>query len=103
MPVRGVRRRYVCFTIYGSSPSEDLVWETIKNSVLNLYGISGFSIIDPILISYDEAGHKGVVRCRHDQLRCMRTALAYVTSVGSEASALRVDRVSGTIKGLKRN
>jgi len=103
MPVRGVRRRYLRFTIYGPSPREDLVWETIKNSVLNLYGVNGFSIIDPILISYDEAEHKGLVRCKHDRLRCMRTALAYITCIGSETSAFRVDRVSGTIKGLKRN
>ncbi len=103
MPVRAVRRRYLLFAVVtNSSPPEKAVWETIRDSILSLYGSKGFSLIDPNLIAYDEAMKTGIIRCNHDTERHMRASLAMIVSLSDSPAAVRVTRVSGTIRTLHR-
>ncbi len=103
MPVRAVRRRYLLFAVASDAvPSEKEVWEMIRDSILGLYGSKGFSLIDPNLIAYDEAAKNGIIRCSHDTERHMRASLAMIVSVSDAPAAVRVQRVSGTIKTLRR-
>ena len=103
MPVRGVRRRYLLFSIDSDAkPTEREVWETIRDSIQGLYGVKGLSLIDPNLIQYDVETTKGVVRCTHDTERYLRACLAYTASIGGKAAAIRVARSSGTLKALRK-
>jgi RNase P/RNase MRP subunit POP5 len=39
MPVRGIRRRYILFNVVGEfSPIEEAIWDTVRDSILTLYG-----------------------------------------------------------------
>lgn len=103
MPVRSVRRRYLLFGVSTDSiPAEKAVWEAIRDSILNLYGAKGLSLIDPNLIEYDEAAKTGIIRCTHDTERFLRASLASIVEVSGTPAAVRVQRVSGTIKTLRR-
>ena len=103
MPVRGIRRRYLLFYITGEHPiDEKAIWETMRNSILTLYGVKGFSLIDPNLIEYNAETRNGIIRCTHDTDRFMRASLASIMSLSGAPTAFRVQRTSGTIKALRR-
>jgi RNase P/RNase MRP subunit POP5 len=103
MPVRGIRRRYLLFNVSGEhSLGEKAIWETIRDSILTLYGSKGLSLIDPNLIEYSEETKNGIIRCTHDTERFLRASLASIMIVSSIPVAFRVQRTSGTIKALRR-
>ena len=103
MPVRGVRRRYLHIVVKTSAqPTKVQIDETIRRSLLSLFGIKGLSEVDLLLTDFNEAELRGIVRCSHHGVRSLRAAIAYVTSINAEAAAIHVDRVSGTIKRLKK-
>jgi RNase P/RNase MRP subunit POP5 len=103
MPVRGIRRRYILFNIStDSAPVEKMIWETIRDSILTLYGSKGYSLIDPNLIEYNEATKTGIIRCTHDTEKFLRASLAMVVSISNFPAAFRIQRTSGTLKTLRR-
>jgi RNase P/RNase MRP subunit POP5 len=103
MPVRGIRRRYLLFNVSTeSAPGEKAIWETLRDSILALYGSKGLSLIDPNLIEYNEASKNGIVRCTHDTERFLRASLAMIVNVSGIPAAVRIQRVSGTIKTLRK-
>ena len=103
MPVRGIRRRYLLFNVsIESTPIEKEIWETLRDSILTLYGSKGLSLIDPNLIEYNEATRNGIVRCTHDTERFLRASLAMIVNISNTPVAVRVQRTSGTIKALRK-
>ena len=103
MPVRGIRRRYLRFRVDTKLELTDNdVYEAIRNSIKELYGLKGLAKADPTLIEYDSNNRKGILRCNNDELRTTRAALAYITNIKGVEAALHISRVSGTIKSLKR-
>ena len=103
MPVRGIRRRYLLFNVsMESTPKEKVIWETLKDSILTLYGSKGLSLIDLNLIEYNEETKNCIVRCTHDTERSLRTSLASIVNVSNTPAAIRVKRTSGTIKALRK-
>ncbi len=103
MPVYRKRRRYLKFWIRGDEGfSVKEVADAIQRSVLALYGVQGLSKIETNLIDFDEDSQSGILRCNHSHLREMRASLAFITSIGERAAAIHVDKVSGTIRSLKK-
>lgn len=103
MPVRGVRRRYILFKLHGQAePGEDELWETVQSHVRLLYGLSGLAEAQLKLIEYKPEEKTGILRCSHTSLTRVRAALAHITLFEDAPAALQVQRVSGTIKALKR-
>jgi RNase P/RNase MRP subunit POP5 len=103
MPVRGIRRRYLLFNVSGEhSLGEKAIWETIRDSILTLYGSKGLALIDPNLIEYNEETRNGIIRCTHDTERFLRVTLASIVNVSGAPTAFRVQRTSGTIKALRK-
>jgi len=103
MPVRSVRRRYTLFGVStDSAPVEKEIWEAIRDSILTLYGSKGLSLIDPNLIEYNESAKTGIIRCNHDTQKFLRASLASIVNISGTPAAVRVQRVSGTIKTLRR-
>ena len=103
MPVRRKRRRYLKFWVRGGDGvSVKEVADAIQRSTLALYGIQGLATIEPNLIDFDEGSQSGILRCNHDGLREMRASLAFVTAIGDRASAIHVDKISGTIRSLMK-
>jgi len=103
MPVRGVRRRYLHIIVNSSGQLTKVqLDETIRRSLLSLFGIKGLSEVDLFLTNFNEEERRGIVRCNHHGLRTLRAAIAFITSINAEATVIHVDRVSGTIKRLKK-
>jgi ribonuclease P/MRP protein subunit POP5 len=103
MPVHRKRRRYLKFWIRGDEGfSVKEVADAIQRSTLALFGVQGLSTIEPNLIDFDEDSQSGILRCTHSHLREMRASLAFVTTMGESAAAMHVDKVSGTIRSLKK-
>jgi RNase P/RNase MRP subunit POP5 len=103
MPVRGIRRRYLLFNVsMESTPKEKAIWETLRDSILTLYGSKGFSLIDPNIIEYNEETKNCIVRCTHDTERFLRASLASIVSISNTPAAIRVKRTSGTIRALRK-
>ncbi len=103
MPVRGVRRRYLHIIVNSSGQLTKVqLDETIRKSLLSLFGIKGLSEVDLFLTDYNEEERRGIVRCSHNGLRTLRAAIAFITSINAETAVIHVDRVSGTIKRLKK-
>lgn len=96
-----MRRRYLALKIdseeaFSSREFMDAVW----NGVLKLYGEYGASQTGLALIDYDEEKNFAVVRCVHKAVEIVRTAVASITKIGGKPVAVRVLRVSGTLKAL---
>ncbi|MBS7630611.1 ribonuclease P protein component 2 [Candidatus Bathyarchaeota archaeon] len=81
--------------------NEKEVQDAVMESILQLYGLKGLSLIAPTLIEFDEKDQRGIIRCNHSYLRLMRASLAYVTSIRGSGASIIVKKVSGTIKSLK--
>ncbi len=102
--LKKVKRRYLALTIDSAemcSANEfvDAVWD----SVAKLYGEHGCSIVSMSLISFDSEKKSAVLRAGHTNLEMVRTALASMTKIGGKSVAVHVLRISGTIKGLRKN
>lgn len=67
-----------------------------------LFGVKGLSKADLRLIEYKPENMNGILRCSHNQLTQVRAALAHLTEIGGAPATIRVNRVSGTIKALRR-
>lgn len=103
IPIRNIRRRYLLFDVNSETTHDEKeVWETIRNSIQGLYGVKGFSLIDPNLIEYSQSNSAGIIRCTHDMERYLRAALAYITDVDGKPAAIRISRSSGTIHALRK-
>jgi RNase P/RNase MRP subunit POP5 len=103
MPVRGIRRRYLLFNVSTeSTPPEKAIWETLRDSILTLYGSKGLSLIDPNLIEYNVETRNGIVRCTHNTERFLRASLASIVNISDTPAAVRIQRTSGTIKALRK-
>lgn len=103
MPVRNTRRRYIAFSVRCSrGVSEEQLWDTVVSGFRLLYGVKGLSEANLKLIEYDAEASTGIMRCSHDYVTQTRAALARVTELLGQPAAVQVDRVSGTIRSLRR-
>lgn len=102
MPVRRKSRRYLRIWVMGGTRfvSEE-VSDAVQKGTINLLGIQGLSLVEPLFIEFDEDAQIGTLRCNSSHLREMRAALALITNIGESAAAIHVEGVSGTIKALK--
>ena len=104
MPVRSVRRRYLWVHIESeSSISEEAALKAVEDKIHFLYGVKGASEINHRLIEFYPEAQNLILRCNHNRLNEMRTILAHISEIKGTDVRLDVERVSGTIKTLKKN
>jgi RNase P/RNase MRP subunit POP5 len=82
--------------MFGSKEVMDAVW----NAVSKLFGEYGASQAGIALIDYDAERRLVVVRTAHTAVDMVRAALASIIKIQDRPVAIRVVRVSGTIKTL---
>jgi len=97
------RRRYLAVRLVteDSPPSDDAFREALWRRLNELYGELGVSRIGFWLVVYDPSLRAAIIRCRHDQVRMVRAALATITHIGESRLILHVVGISGTIRKAK--
>lgn len=101
--LKRVKRRYLALAIdsdemFGSKELMDALWSAISK----LYGEYGASQTRLTLISHDVEKKFAVVRTAQTTVDMIRTASASITKIGNKAVAIRILKVSGTLKALHR-
>ncbi len=103
-PSLRLKKRYIIFEAVSEQPIEygELV-NAIWNSLLGFLGDSGTSDARIWIIQnlYDNKNQRGVIRCKHDSVEQVRSALALMGIVGEAKVILRIIGVTGTIKSAK--
>jgi len=101
--LKKTRRRYLALQLdSGEMFTSTELLEAIWAAVLRLYGEYGASQTDLVLINYNAEKKLATIHVSHTAVDMIRTALASVTRINNKPVALRVIRVSGTIKTLHR-
>ena len=94
------KRRYLLFEVISDGEvAKHGLQNAIWDSIYSLYGDTGASESRLWLVNYDSGIGIGVLRCAHRTVEKVRAALACIYSVDGVRTAIRVIRVSGTLKG----
>jgi ribonuclease P/MRP protein subunit POP5 len=98
------KSRYVVFEIVSEQAStfEDFV-TSLWNSTLSLLGeyMTSECRIWPIRNLYDVRTQRGVLKCAHDRIEHIRTALSLITMAGETRATIRILGVTGTLKSAR--
>jgi len=104
-PTLRVRRRYIKFKILSDdsiaySDLEHAIWD----AMFDFFGEDGVAKMDMWLIKnlYDEGQQTGVIRCNNKSVQDVIAGLGLLTRLGDVRIVVKILRISGTIKGLKR-
>lgn len=98
------RRRYIAYQVISENK---FIFQDLSNSIwhslLNLLGELGASKSDIWIARdiYDEAKQIGIIRCSHDNVEQVRTALALIERIGDIRVVVKVLGISGSIKATK--
>jgi len=100
--VKEVRWRYLIFHVHSplSLKTEDLK-VALKNHLRTFLGTYGLSKNPFRLMAYDEESKLGILKCPHRSLEVIKVALALLSTINGEPSAIHVVKVSGTLKKAK--
>jgi len=98
-----VRRRYIAVRIDSDQTIErkDFI-RAVWSSILRLFGEHGASQTELKIIDYDPAKGLAVLRCSHKALPMIKASIPCITHIGASPVAIHVERVSGTLKALRR-
>ena len=98
------RARYIAFQVISENKYifQDLI-NSIWHSLLNLLGELGASEAEIWIARdiYDEKKQVGIIRCSHDKVEHVRTALALIERIGDNRMVVKVLGISGSIKATK--
>jgi len=98
------RRRYIAYQVISEDKFifQDLI-NSIWHSLLNLLGELGASQADIWIVkdTYDEKKQIGIIRCSHNNVEQVRTALALIERIGDVRVVVKVLGISGSIKATQ--
>ncbi len=104
-PTLREKDRYIVFEVIsdGDFTLEDLIKAT-RISFLSLFGELGLSECGIRFLRnlYDEKNKRGVIRCVHNKIEEVRTALAFIRKVNEVNVIVRVLGITGTVKSARK-
>ena len=104
LPTLREKDRYISFRVMSE---EQIIYSDLEgalwNTLMDFFGELGTSLTSVWLIKnlYDEQEQAGVIRCNHESVQKILTALGLIERLGDTRVIVKVLKVSGTIKGLK--
>ena len=102
-PTARKKHRYVKFQVLSEYPImySDLD-AAIWNTALDFYGEEGVAEMDMWLVKnlYDSEEQIGILRCAHTAVPAVIAGLGIIKRLGDNRVAIKILKVSGTIKGL---
>lgn len=105
-PTQRKKHRYVMFQVLSDYP---IVYSdldaAIWNTVLDFYGEEGVAEMDMWLVKnlYDSKEQIGILRCVHTAVPAVLAGFGVVRRLGDTRVAIKILKVSGTIKGLGKD
>ena len=103
-PALRERERYISFKVISEEPIvyydlESSVWQTLLDS----YGELGVAQMSVWLVKnlWKEIEQSGVIRCNNKSVSKVIAGLGLITRLGESRVIVKIEKVSGTIKGLK--
>lgn len=96
-----LKKRYISFTVKGSSFSEEEFKRGLYAESLKFFGEYGLSFVSLKMMEFNSASGKGMLRCARDKVDEVRGFLALVSEVNGKKARVVADKTSGTIKSLK--
>lgn len=100
------KKRYLKFKIHSEEPIEfgELVDE-IWDSALDYMGSKHTGEANHWIIKnqYSVEEQKGIIKIRRSYLEDFRSALTLIDSIGDQKAFIEVEKISGSIKKLKKN
>ena len=98
-----LKRRYLRFKVISPVKlTRREMADAILSAGVSLFGDHGMSLINLHLVEFDESSMTGIIRCNRDKVDEARAIIATVSSIKGEPAGIRVLRVSGTLKGVRR-
>jgi len=102
LPTLREKRRYVYFEVVSEVKFKKAEIEgAIFDSIVNLFGEHGFSLMNPKLMDFDENEQIGVIKCARAEAQRVKASLALVNKIGEMQAAIHVKGISGTLKKLR--
>ncbi|MBI2084779.1 MAG: ribonuclease P protein component 2 [Candidatus Aenigmarchaeota archaeon] len=102
-PTLREKHRYIKFRIISEEPVaysdlEAALWQTL----LDFYGELGTAELSLWLVKnlYDSKSQTGIIRCNNDSVSKVVAGLGLMSRLGESRLIVKVEKVSGTIKGL---
>ncbi|MBI2543156.1 MAG: hypothetical protein HYW24_03150 [Candidatus Aenigmarchaeota archaeon] len=103
-PILREKERYISFRIISEetivySDLESSIWQTL----LEFYGERGLSEMSMWLVKnlYNEVKKIGVIRCNNKSVSKVIAGLGLITRLGEGRVNFKIEKVSGTIRGLR--
>ena len=81
--------------------TDNSLFQSVTESMANLFGETGLSETAPRLIGYNEKKSIGILRCSRDSLEKLRAAIAMISRIDEKPVGVYVKAVSGTSKRLR--
>ena len=103
-PTMRPTKRYIAYEVISESPIQynefiSAVWV----SMFNFLGELGSSEAGVWFVHnlHDEKTQKGLLKCRHDAVEKIRTALSLIQIIGETRAIIKIMGVTGTIKSAR--
>jgi RNase P/RNase MRP subunit POP5 len=95
------RKRYLLYRVECEAPvSETQVKHASYAALLDFLGEYGSSLAAPKFIGFNQRTGAAVLKCAHTETEKVKAALALCPAIEGKRAALRLLKVSGTIKSL---
>jgi len=103
-PTMRPAKRYIAFEVISENPVQygELV-NSIWTSAISFLGEFGSSELNMWFVHnlYDEKTQKGLIKCSHDSVERVRTALSLIQIISESRAVVKIMGVTGTIKSAR--
>jgi ribonuclease P/MRP protein subunit POP5 len=102
LPTLKERQRYIVYEVISAHAMGIDISEPLLRRLSELLGVFGMADAGILSVSYDTQTQTGLLRCNHDQVVKVRTALLLTTHLGKTPVIIKTRGVSGILKKSKR-
>ena len=96
------RRRYVAFEVISEYKfSAEQIWSAICARI-PIVGYNEIAEAQLRFIEWNEKRQIGILRCSHRKVSIIRVLLASISKIENKVVGMRIIRVSGTLKTLRK-
>ncbi len=97
------RKRYIGVEVESDEDVDgQSLYDSVLNSILQLFGEVGASKAELVLINHDSNTHQAILRCAHGSLDLVRASIVAIKKLAETEGTVHIISVSGTLKCLRK-